>query len=290
MSKQLTSIPFSKWPLLFFCFMVFSLNTVFAQSVAIKGKVSDANGPLAGATVSEKGASSGVTTDAEGNFKLSVSSTHAIIVISYIGYANDEVALNGRTFITETLQSGNGNTLSGVVVTALGITRNKRSLGYDVGQINGEDLNKVAQTNVLNGMAGRVSGVSISSTGASPTSSVSIVIRGTRSLNNDNQPLFVIDGVPVKNSLNNVNPNNGSGNDVDYGNTISDIDPNDIESVSILKGPSAAALYGSRAGNGVVLITTKSGKKSKGIGVTFSSTDEAAIPYHYLPTNQDYTV
>ncbi|MBS1933949.1 MAG: carboxypeptidase-like regulatory domain-containing protein, partial [Bacteroidetes bacterium] len=132
MSKQLTSIPFSKWPLLFFGFILFSVNTVLAQATVIKGKVSDANGPLAGATVSEKGATSGVTTDAEGNFKLSVSSTHAIIVISYIGYANDEVALRGRTFINETLQSGNSNTLSGVVVTALGITRNKRSLGYDV--------------------------------------------------------------------------------------------------------------------------------------------------------------
>ena len=95
------------------------------------------------------------------------------------------------------------------------------------------------------------------------------MIRGIRSLNNDNQPLFVIDGVPVKNSLSNVGTNNGGDNDVDYGNAISDLNPNDIESVSVLKGPSAAALYGSRAGNGVMLITTKSGKRSKGLGITF---------------------
>ncbi|HVW60345.1 MAG TPA: SusC/RagA family TonB-linked outer membrane protein, partial [Puia sp.] len=108
--------------------------------------------------------------------------------------------------------------------------------------------------------------------------------------NSDNQPLFVIDGVPVKNTLSNIGTNNGSNNDVDYGNAISDLNPNDIESVSILKGPSAAALYGSRAGNGVVIITTKSGKKSKGLGMTFSSSNEFAIPYKYLPTNQSYTI
>ncbi|MBS1935750.1 MAG: TonB-dependent receptor plug domain-containing protein, partial [Bacteroidetes bacterium] len=158
------------------------------------------------------------------------------------------------------------------------------------GQINGDDLNHVAQTNVLESMAGKVPGVAISATSPSPNASVSMVIRGIRSLNSDNQPLFVIDGVPVKNTMNNIAQNNGGGNDVDYGNTISDLNPSDIESVSILKGPSAAALYGSRAGNGVVLITTKSGKRSKGLGVTFTTIDEAAVPYHYFPLNLDYTV
>jgi TonB-linked SusC/RagA family outer membrane protein len=259
-------------------------------SLPISGKVSDNNGPMPGVTVSEKGKTIATTTDARGNFQLNVSGPKAILVFSYIGYKTIEIPLNGQTIITINLEAGKSQDLSGVVVTALGITRTKRSLGYAVGEIKGDDVNKVTQTNVLNGMAGKVSGVAISATGSSPTSSVSMVIRGVRSLNSDNQPLFVIDGVPVKNSLSNIGTNKGSNNDVDYGNAISDLNPNDIESVSILKGPSAAALYGSRAGNGVVIITTKSGKRSKGLGITLSSSTEFDKPYKYLPTNQDYTV
>jgi len=291
MRKKLSLIPLLQWSMLLLGFMLFFSSIVMAQSQTIKGKIVDASGaPLAGANVSEKGGKKGVISDIAGNFTLGVSSSDAVLVISYVGYTSIEVPVKGQTFINATLQSGSGNTLTGVVVTALGITRNKRSLGYDVGQINGEELNKVAQTNVLSSMAGRVPGVAISATSASPNASVSMVIRGIRSLNSDNQPLFVIDGVPVKNSMNNIAQNNGSGNDVDYGNTISDLNPSDIENVSILKGPSAAALYGSRAGNGVVLITTKSGKKSKGLGITFTTIDEAAVPYHYFPLNLEYTV
>jgi TonB-linked SusC/RagA family outer membrane protein len=256
----------------------------------IKGKVSDNNGPLAGVTVEEKGRSHMTTTDANGAFELPVTDPNATLVFSSIGYVTVETPLNSKTYISIVMTSGKSQDLSGVVVTALGITRLKRSLGYSVGEIKGDDVNRVSQTNVLNGMAGKVSGVTINATGSGPTSSVSMVIRGIRSLNSDNQPLFVIDGVPVKNSLSNVGTNNGNKNDVDYGNAISDLNPNDIESVSILKGPSAAALYGSRAGNGVVIITTKSGKKSKGLGMTFSSSTEFDIPYKYLPTNQSYTV
>ncbi len=256
----------------------------------VRGRVTDKNGPMSGATVAEKGKSSSTTTNFNGDFEITVSGPDAVLVISNVGYRTQEIALGSRAELNVTMENGNAEELSGVVVTALGITRAKRSLGFSVGTIKGDDVNKVAQTNVLNGMAGKVSGVTVSSTGSSPTSSVSIVIRGMRSLNSDNQPLFVIDGVPVKNSLSNIGTNKGNDNDVDYGNAISDLNPNDIESMSILKGPSAAALYGSRAGNGVVLITTKSGKKSKGLGITFSSSDEFDKPYKYLPTNQEYTV
>ncbi len=275
-------------------FLLFASVLLHAQDKGkntISGKVTGLNGvALPGANVLEKGTKNGVITDGDGNFSLTVSGSNAVLVISYVGYDNQEIAVKGKDRIAASLQQSNAANLSDVVVTALGITRSKRSVGYDVGQIKGDDMNKVAQTNVLNAMAGRVSGVAISSTSASPTSSVSIVIRGMRSLNSDNQPLFVIDGVPVKNSLSNVGTNNGNNNDVDYGNTISDLNPNDIENVSILKGPSAAALYGSRAGNGVVLITTKSGRKSKGLGMTFSTTNVIAAPYHYFPLNLDYTV
>lgn len=255
----------------------------------VKGTVRDANGPLQGATVSEKGSSRQTTTNATGQFSLNVSNPNAVLVISYVGFATTEISVAGNPNLDINLQAAAGQ-LTDVVVTALGITRAKRSLGYSVGEIKGEDMNKVAQTNVLNAMTGKVAGMNISATGNTPTSSVSVVIRGIRSLNTDNQPLFVIDGVPVKNSLNNVGTNMGNKNEVDFGNAISDLNPSDIESVSVLKGPSAAALYGSRAGNGVILITTKSGKKAKGLGVTFSTTNEFNNPYKFLPTNQSYTV
>ena len=255
----------------------------------VNGRVVDNNGPMVGVTVSEKGLTTVTTTDSDGKFKLSVTGPESVLVFTYVGYKTVEIPVNGQHELNLNLEVGTKE-LTGVVVTALGITRARKSLGYSIGEIKGEDVNRVAQTNVLNGMAGKVSGVTISSTGSNPTSSVSMVIRGVRSLNNDNQPLFVIDGVPVKNSLSNIGVNNGGNNEVDYGNAISDINPNDIESVSILKGPSAAALYGSRAGNGVVLITTKSGRRSKGLGLTFSSSTEFDVPYKYLPTNQKYTI
>ena len=259
--------------------------------IVVRGKVTDNNGgPMAGVTVNEKGRSKATTTDANGNFQINVSGPKAVLIFTSIGYKTVEVPVNGLQHLAITMEAGKSQDMSSVVVTALGITRTKRSLGYSVGEIKGDDVDRVAQTNVLNGMAGKVSGVNISATGGSPTASVSMVIRGMRSLNNDNQPLFVIDGVPVKNSLSNIGTNKGSNNDVDYGNAISDINPSDIESVSILKGPSAAALYGSRAGNGVVLITTKSGKRSRGLGITVNSSTEFDLPYKTLPTNQDYTV
>ncbi|HZK62542.1 MAG TPA: SusC/RagA family TonB-linked outer membrane protein [Puia sp.] len=260
-------------------------------SFIVKGKVTDAsNTAVSGVTVTEKNTGNATTTDVNGNFELSVADGEAVLVFSNVGYGTKEIAVQRHHDMLVALEGGKAEELSGVVVTALGITRAKKSLGYSIGEIKGDDVNKVAQNNVLNGMAGKVSGVVISATSSAPNASVSMVIRGMRSLNSDNQPLFVIDGVPVKNSLSNIATNMGSDNDVDYGNAISDLNPNDIESVSILKGPSAAALYGSRAGNGVVLITTKSGKKAKGLGITFSTSNEFDKPYKYVPTNQEYTV
>src|SRR5690554_6935794 len=178
------------------------------------------------------------------------------------------------------------DTMNEVVVTALGIEREKRSLGYAIGEVGGDDMVDVAQENMLNALAGKVSGVTINQT-SGPGSSVSVVIRGATSLSNDNQPLFVVDGVPMVNQLNNVK-RQGDRNEVDYGNVISDINPEDIESVSILKGPSAAALYGSRAGNGVILITTKSGKKGEGLGISFSTSNVIETPYRYLDLHYKY--
>jgi len=303
MTRKFLFPPLFQWLTLFLGFTLFTGTLVVAQDsvtqksksvprlglTLIKGKVTNADGPLAGVSVTQKGSSIGVTTDANGNFEIGVSGSNPQLEFSYVGYDPVEVSVKGKTVINTTLSTKNTN-LSTVVVTALGITRNTRSLGYDVGQIKGDDMDRVAQTNALNSMAGLVSGVQVNATGATPTASVSVVIRGIRSLVGDNQPLFVIDGVPITNSLNNIGVNNGDGNEVDYGNALSDLNPTDIENISILKGPSAAALYGSRAGNGVVMVTTKSGKKARGLGVTFTTIDQANVPYHYFPNNLSYTV
>lgn len=249
---------------------------------AVKGKVTDANGAVPGVTVSEKGKSNVTTTDSEGNFSLTVANASATLVFSSIGYKTLEAPAQANMNIT--LESA-AQELEGVVVTALGLTREKKSLGYSIGTVKGDDMTHVANENMLTSMAGRVSGVTINQT-SGVGSSISVIIRGASSLIN-NQPLYVIDGVPMGSSLQNVSEK-GSNNRVDYGNAISDINPDDIESLSVLKGPSAAALYGSRAGNGVILITTKSGKKGKGFGVSFSTSNVWETPYRFLDLHYKY--
>lgn len=264
---------------LFLGLFTFFTTALFAQ-VNITGTVqSDDGEKLPGVSIVEKGTSNGVITYVDGEFSITVSNAQAVLVFSFVGMETQEVELGGRTDINVTLSTSSIG-VDEVVVTALGISREKKSLGYSVGEVDGEELQKVAQDNVLNSLAGKVAGVTINSTGG-PGSSVSMVIRGASSLTSDNQPLFVVDGIPMNNTLNNIS-SIGRDNKPDYGNAISDINPDDIASVSVLKGPSAAALYGSRAGNGVVLITTKSGKKSKGLGVTVTSNTVFDNPYKFI--------
>lgn len=252
--------------------------------LTINGRVIEADGetPLVGVTVMVKGTSSGTVTDIDGNYSVEASETD-ILVFSYIGYQTQEVAVGSQTRIDVKL-SQSAIIANEVVVTALGLTRQEKSLGFSVERLEGDELRRVTQENVLNGLAGKVAGVTINSTGGTG-SSVSMVIRGATSLSSDNQPLFVVDGVPLISTLNNITEF-GSRNPVDYGNAISDLNPDDIENVSILKGPSAAALYGSRAGNGVVLITTKSGKKSDGVRVSVSSNTVFDQPFKFF--NRQY--
>lgn len=254
--------------------------------VIIRGIVRDENGGvLNGATVRENGTDNATTTKEDGSFSLRVSKANAVITISFVGYETTEIALAGRTVVNVNLKTSSQE-LFGVVVTALGITREKKSLGYSVGEVAGKDINRVAQENVLNSLSGKVSGVTINQTGGAG-SSVSMVIRGANSLSNDNQPLFVVDGVPIANTLNNVSQV-GADNRVDFGNAISSINPDDVASVTILKGPSAAALYGSRAGNGVVLITTKSGKGLNKLTVSVTSSTVFDMPYKFLKWQNKY--
>jgi TonB-linked SusC/RagA family outer membrane protein len=272
--------------LFFFCLALFlNLAAVAAADFPVRGSVTDENGPVAGVTVTEKGTSNATTTDNNGNYSITVKNANSVLVFTFVGYKTVEVAVSGRSMVNAAIESA-AQELSGVVVTALGITREKKSLGYSVEEVAGKEMNRVAQENVMNAMSGKVAGVTINQTGAAG-SSVSMVIRGATSLSTDNQPLFVIDGVPIANTLNNISQV-GSDNRVDYGNAVGGLNPDDIESVTVLKGPSAAALYGSRAGNGVVLITTKTGKGLDRTTVNFVSNTVFEKPYKFLEWQTKY--
>ncbi len=264
-----------------------SAQETTGASATVKGRVTSAEDGevIPGVSILVKGTTIGTVTDVNGQYVIQVPGEAPVLIFSNVGYTTEEVILNGRS-VVDLVLIPSIQYLNEMVVTALGISREESSLGFAVGQVDGEELNRVAQENVINGIAGKVPGVTISSTGAAG-SSVSMVIRGATSLSGDNQPLFVVDGVPVVNTLNNVTEI-GSRNPVDYGNAISDLNPEDIESVSVLKGPSAAALYGSRAGNGVVLITTKSGKKAKRLTVSVHSNTVFDKPFKYLPFHTQF--
>jgi len=266
----------------------FESDSEAQQTFKVTGKVTastDGFG-LPGVSIIIKGTQTGTTTDINGEYSIEVSGNDAVLIFSFIGFETQEVAVNGRRVInvelTESIEA-----LDEVVVTALGIKREEKSLGYSVGKVTGEELTRVAQENVLNSMAGKVSGVTINSTG-STGSTVSMVIRGASSLSSDNQPLFVVDGIPMSNTVNNIG-GFGDDNRVDYGNAISDLNPEDIESVTILKGPSAAALYGTRAGNGVVLITTKTAKDKEGIKISVTSNTVFDIPAKFLNVQSQFS-
>ncbi len=244
------------------------------QDIKINGLVKDAHGmPLPGANVRIKGSAAGTSTDINGRFSLVVPA-NAIIVISYSGFQSKEITVGSKISFDVELEEDT-KLLSEVVVTALGIKKERRALGYSVSQIQGETLTQAREVNVANSLIGKVAGLDISSTSGGPGAATSVVIRGVSSLSQSNQPLYVINGVPMENKpigLNNVNPNGNSGsqwdNAPDLGDAIGNINPDDIESISVLKGAAASALYGSRAKAGVILITTKSGK---GNGIDFNS-------------------
>ena len=236
------------------------------QTAKITGVVSDAEGPIIGASVVEKGTSNGTITDLDGRFSLDVK-PGTILVISYVGYASQEVkATTGAMKIT--LKEDN-QMLDEVVVTALGIKRERKALGYGVAEVKGESLTKAKETNVINSMAGRVPGLVVSQTASGPSGSTRVILRGSTEMTGNNQPLYVIDGVPLDNT------NYGSAGTYggyDLGDGISSINPDDIENISVLKGPAASALYGSRASHGVILITTKKADGKENFSVEYNGT------------------
>ena len=254
MKKKLTSV---------LLFLAMSVGVVSAQTSKVTGKVVGEDGePVIGASIIVKGTTVGTVTDFDGNFTLDVPSDGKQLVISYIGMKSKEVVVSPNVNVT--LMSDTQN-LDEVVVTAMGISKEKKALGYAVQDVKSDELTQGANTSLSGALQGKVSGIDIASSSGMPGASSKIMIRGARSFTGDNSPLYVIDGMPIASTadVNTDTMNNGSVSGADYANRAVDLDPNDIESINILKGQAASALYGMRASNGVIVITTKSGKGAR---------------------------
>lgn len=251
--------------------LVLASGGLLAQEMVVSGRVTDADEGmgLPGVNVVLQGTTSGTVTDVDGEYSLTVPGDDGVLVFTFVGMATQEVPINGRSEINVVMMP-DVEQLSEVVVTALNIPREKASLGYATQELEGESVTAVKQQNFLNSLSGKVSNVQITRNN-NFAGSTNIVIRGNKSVTGNNQPLFVIDGVPIDNSTGNTAQQRAGRYGYDYGNAASDINPEDIESINILKGAAASALYGSRAANGVVMITTKKGKARKGIGIALST-------------------
>ena len=257
MKKSLTMLMVS----LFLC-----VGTALAQTKITGTVLSQEDGqPIIGAAVKVDGTNTGMLTDVNGKFSLTLPEGKKSLTISYLGFQSKTVtAKNGmRVFL-----KADATALEEVVVTAMGIKRSAKALGYSATSLDGEEIAEVRTNDIMSGLAGKLAGVQISTTSSDPGASNSVIIRGVSSLNGSNQPLYVIDGVPMTNSS--VYSSDGLNNGYDFGNGANAVNPDDVENMTILKGAAATALYGSRAANGVILITTKSGKKQNGVGVEYN--------------------
>ncbi|CAM1374368.1 SusC/RagA family TonB-linked outer membrane protein [Tenacibaculum xiamenense] len=259
----------------------------FAQEKTISGTVSDDSGPLPGVTVLKKGTTQGTETDFDGKFSIRAKSGD-ILVFSFVGMETTERTVGASNTINVTMSSD--NVLDEVVVTALGISKKEKAIGYAVQQVDGDRINKAKEVNIVNALQGAVAGVQIQGSPSALGGSSRITIRGSNSFLGNNQPLFVVDGVPLDNAnYASSGQQRGFGDGAyDYGNGAADIDPSNIASMSVLKGAAASALYGSRGANGVILITTKSGKGKKGIGVTFETAVTFDNVANLIPMQQMY--
>ncbi len=254
--------------LLTFALLLGLVALAIAQRTVTGTVIGDDGTPLIGASVLVKGTTTGTVTDIDGNYSLRVPADATALLFSYTGFNSMEVALGASNVVDVELKSG--QVLEEVVVTALGVTRYKNELPYSAQKVDGGEISGTRDANVVNALSGRVAGLNVKRNN-NLGGSTNIVLRGSKSLTGDNQAMFVIDGVPVDNS------NTNSGNQrtgrlgYDYGNAANDINADDVESITVLKGAAATALYGSRAANGVVMITTKKGRKDKGLGVTLNT-------------------
>ena len=265
--------------------LIFLSSAIFAQNRTVTGRVTSADDSLGlpGVSVIVKGTSRGASADMDGKYIVTGLLDTDVLVFSFIGFRKQEIAIGTKKEINVVLEI-DANDLEEVVVTALGVKRQKREIGYSTDKINNEDLVRSNSSNVINAIVGRSAGVQVSQGNGVEGGTTRITIRGNNNLDGNNQPLIVVDNVPLDNPESSV----GIGRGVDWGNPIADIDPQDIETYTVLKGGAASALYGSRGANGVILITTKRGKKNEGIGVSYNFSHKIIHPYKYRDVQNTY--
>ncbi len=266
---------------LVFALIFFSASFALAQRT-VSGTVTDDSGEtLIGASVQAVGTTVGTTTDYDGKYSLNVPTSATAIEISYTGFSTQTIPLGASNIVDVVLAEG--VQITEMVVTALGASRDEKAIGYAVQQVSGDELTTARENNIINSLNGKIAGVQITNSSGAVGSSSRIVLRGASSIVGNNEPLFIVDGIPIDNTSYGTSNSQG-GFDAPSG--VADINPDDIESVTVLKGPSAAALYGIRAANGVILITTKKGSKGSGLGISFNSNLSFETPLR-LPSFQN---
>lgn len=275
----------SRW-LLILTFVLMSFHAGAQNKVTVSGVVSDEKGtPMVGVTVLVKNTNIGRITGIKGEYRLEIPA-NSVLVFSYMGYTTEERHVGTQTQINVTLTE-QAQAINDVVVTALGIKREQKALGYATTKLGGDEIAEALSTNWTSALSGKIAGLNLVRSGAGPAGSNKIILRGESNLTGDNQALIVIDGVVINSSS---GLSTGSGNDsylgedspVDFGSALNDINPEDIESINVLKGAGAAALYGQRGAHGAIIITTKTGEETmKGLKVSFSSTANFETPYHW---------
>ncbi|HEU5147350.1 MAG TPA: carboxypeptidase-like regulatory domain-containing protein, partial [Chryseosolibacter sp.] len=240
-------------------FLVASASVMAQQTVSGRVTTSVDGSPLPGVSVLVKGTTTGTSTDSDGRFTINVPNNDAVLVLSFIGFTTQEVPVGNQTNISVEM-SEDATELSEVVVTALGIEREKKALTYSVQDVSTEEIAKARELNVINSLTGKVTGISINRAGTGVGAPTRVILRGNRSINGNSQPLYIVDGVPL----------NGD---------ISDINPDDVENITVLKGGNASALYGARGQNGVIMVTTKKGKNTgRGFMIDVNSTYQFETP------------
>jgi TonB-linked SusC/RagA family outer membrane protein len=263
--------------------LAFVVQITLAQEKTISGNVSDESGlPLPGVNIIVKGTTTGTQTDFDGNYTINAS-VGSVLSFTYLGLKPQEITVSASNTVNVTMVEDVG-VLDEVVVTALGIKREEKTLGYAAQGLKGEEMTEARESNISNALSGKIAGVQVTSTSGNPGSSSRIVLRGASSITGNNEPLYVVDGVPIDNGT--PGNNAGSGGGVDLPNGAAEINPDNIESIQVLKGPNAAALYGLRASNGVIVITTKKGTAGKKFGVTYNTNVTFSTPL-ILPDYQN---
>ena len=268
-------------------FIALLVQVSFAQEKTISGTVSDDSGALPGVSVVVEGTSKGVETDFDGKYSIKANQGD-VLTFSYLGYATSKETVGTGNTINVTLQEG--SEMLEEITIGLGISKAEKAIGYAVQKVSGENINKAKEPNLVNSLQGRVAGVQIQGSPSTMGGASRITIRGSNSFLGNNQPLFIVDGVPISNAeYSSSGQQRGfGGGEYDYGNAASDIDPSNVESMSVLKGAAATAVYGSRGANGVILITTKSGRNQKGMGISFDSSVSFDQVRNLIPIQSTY--